>query len=163
MSLVFNDLSRHQKLCFLYLGLFPEDFSIRAGQVIRLWVAEGLIEQDDRLILEDVVRGYLNELANRSLIQVGRTEYGRIIFFRLHDLLRELASQKGKDINFAHVDNSNTNLAHSSTSCRHQGVYKGIERYLSFQTHNSRLRSLLIFKNRSKNLTRLLEHLAKQS
>ncbi|XP_059658844.1 disease resistance protein RPM1-like [Cornus florida] len=44
LSLSYYDLPCYLKLCFLYLGLFPEDYEIQRMRVIRLWIAEGFVE-----------------------------------------------------------------------------------------------------------------------
>ncbi|CAL5416953.1 unnamed protein product [Camellia sinensis] len=41
----YNDLPHPLKSCFLYFGIMPEDYSIKAGRLIRLWIAEGFVEE----------------------------------------------------------------------------------------------------------------------
>ncbi|KAJ0020071.1 hypothetical protein Pint_31031 [Pistacia integerrima] len=41
LALSFDDLPYKLKLCFFYMGLFPEDFEIDVEKLIRLLVAEG--------------------------------------------------------------------------------------------------------------------------
>ncbi|KAG2671197.1 hypothetical protein I3760_14G122700 [Carya illinoinensis] len=68
LGLSYDDLPSHLKLCFLYLGHFPEDFEIRTMILIQMWVAEGLIYKRMQHIgsyeemLEDVGERYLQEL-----------------------------------------------------------------------------------------------------
>ncbi|XXG55016.1 hypothetical protein AAC387_Pa03g2756 [Persea americana] len=45
LALSYYDLPHYLKPCFLYLGLFPEDYEIKSKELIRLWVAEGFIQQ----------------------------------------------------------------------------------------------------------------------
>ncbi|KAL0384892.1 UNVERIFIED_CONTAM: putative late blight resistance proteinR1B-8 [Sesamum radiatum] len=42
LSLSYNSLPHHLKPCFLYMGVFPEDYEIFISQLIKLWVAEGI-------------------------------------------------------------------------------------------------------------------------
>ncbi|KAJ9135059.1 hypothetical protein P3X46_032280 [Hevea brasiliensis] len=102
LSLSFNDLPYYLKSCFLYLSIFPEDHPIEHMRLIRLWVAEGFVEAKYGKELEDVAGDYLNELLNRSLLQVAETTSdGRIKTCQTHDLLREIVISKSREQNFA--------------------------------------------------------------
>ncbi|KAE9450359.1 hypothetical protein C3L33_17742, partial [Rhododendron williamsianum] len=102
LDLSFNDLPHRLKSCFLYLGLFPEDFEIDAKKLCRLWVAEGFIKPDKESF-EEAAEVYLRELIDRSLIQVVKRNWRRIITCRVHDLLRDLAIENSKKLNFLHI------------------------------------------------------------
>ncbi|XP_027165920.1 disease resistance RPP8-like protein 3 [Coffea eugenioides] len=43
LSLCYDNMPHHLKLCFLYLGLFPEQPSIEAETLYQLWIAEGFV------------------------------------------------------------------------------------------------------------------------
>ncbi|GMP78543.1 hypothetical protein CsSME_00034455 [Camellia sinensis var. sinensis] len=58
----YNDLPHHLKSCFLYFGIMPEDYSIKAGRLIRLWIAEGFVKEQNGKTLEEVTEEYLTEL-----------------------------------------------------------------------------------------------------
>ncbi|GMP78414.1 hypothetical protein CsSME_00034430 [Camellia sinensis var. sinensis] len=58
----YNDLPHHLKSCFLYFGIMPEDYSIKAGRLIRLWIAEGFVKEKNGKTLEEVTEEYLTEL-----------------------------------------------------------------------------------------------------
>ncbi|XXG84878.1 hypothetical protein AAC387_Pa11g0090 [Persea americana] len=45
LALSYYDLPSDLKPCFLYLGLFPEDYEISSKRLIRMWIAEGFIQQ----------------------------------------------------------------------------------------------------------------------
>ncbi|KAL7218029.1 hypothetical protein ACSBR2_011293 [Camellia fascicularis] len=77
LSLSYIDLPCHLKFCFLYLSVFPEDCLIDHERLIRLWVAEGFVEMKEGMTIEEVAEGYLNELINRSLIQVAKRRRDR--------------------------------------------------------------------------------------
>jgi disease resistance protein RPM1 len=92
LNLSFKYLPRYLKNCFLYCSLFPEDFLLRRKSLMRLWVAEGFIEEKGRSTLEEVAEGYLKELIYRNMLQVVQRNYfGRVKRCRMHDTLRELA------------------------------------------------------------------------
>ncbi|KAF8015247.1 hypothetical protein BT93_H0907 [Corymbia citriodora subsp. variegata] len=73
LSLSYNDLHYNLKSCFLYLGVFPEDHVIECMRVIHLWIAEGFVEERERMTQEEIGRRYLKELINRSLVQIAET------------------------------------------------------------------------------------------
>ncbi|KAL7153213.1 hypothetical protein ABFS83_04G151200 [Erythranthe nasuta] len=91
LSLSYTYLSAHLKPCFLYMGIFPEDDEICVSQLIKLWVAEGFIKSNQSQSLEEIARGYLNDLIDRNLILKQLGTNGRIKFCKIHDLLRDLS------------------------------------------------------------------------
>ncbi|XP_034704997.1 putative disease resistance protein At1g50180 isoform X2 [Vitis riparia] len=104
LALSYQDLSCHLKSCFLYLAHFPEDYEIRTKSLVRMWVAEGIISKVGEQTLEDVAEGYLDELIQRCMVQVGRTSSnGRVHTIQLHDLMRDLCLSKAKEENFLEI------------------------------------------------------------
>ncbi|KAF7092977.1 hypothetical protein CFC21_095417 [Triticum aestivum] len=92
LHLSFIYLPTYLKSCFLYCRLFPEDHHFKRKQLVRLWIAEGFIEERGESTLEEVAEGYLKELTDRNMLQlVERNHFGRMKKFRMHDLVRELA------------------------------------------------------------------------
>ncbi|KAH0757044.1 hypothetical protein KY290_020537 [Solanum tuberosum] len=77
LSLSYNNLSTALKQCFLYFGFVPTG----------------------KEIMEDVAKGFLNELIRRSLIQAARTFWEKVSKCRIHDLLRDLAVKKALEVN----------------------------------------------------------------
>ncbi|KAL0329914.1 UNVERIFIED_CONTAM: Disease resistance protein RPM1 [Sesamum radiatum] len=105
LSLSYYDLPYYLKSCFLYLSIFPEDQLIEKATVIRLWMAEGFVEEKQGKTLEQIAEGYLNELFNRSLLQVAETSRdGRPRNFHIHDLLRECILSKSREQNMIFVN-----------------------------------------------------------
>ncbi|XP_044964580.1 disease resistance protein RPM1-like [Hordeum vulgare subsp. vulgare] len=92
LNLSYKYLPDYLKSCFLYCAMFPEDHMIHRKRLIRLWIAEGFIEQIGKCSLEDVAEGYLGELVRRSMLHVvERNSFNRIKCLQMHDLVRELA------------------------------------------------------------------------
>ncbi|KAK1296316.1 Disease resistance protein RPM1 [Acorus calamus] len=101
LMLSFHDLPYYLKNCFLYCSAFPEDHLIKRKRLIRLWIAEGFVEEREGMTMEEVAEDYLNELVQRSMIQVARkNKWGRLRACRMHDLVRELAISISKKQNF---------------------------------------------------------------
>ncbi|CAL5392887.1 unnamed protein product [Camellia sinensis] len=100
LSLSYINLPYYLKFCFLYLSVFPEDCFIDHWRLIRLWVAEGFVETKAGMTKKEVAEGYLNELINRSLVQVAeRRSDGRVATYRIHDLWREIIVSKSGEQN----------------------------------------------------------------
>uniref|UniRef100_M0ZTK3 Disease resistance protein R3a n=2 Tax=Solanum tuberosum TaxID=4113 RepID=M0ZTK3_SOLTU len=68
LMLSYNDLPAHLKRCFSYCAIFPKDYPFRKEQVIHLWIANGLLHQEDEII-EDSGNQYFLELRSRSLFE----------------------------------------------------------------------------------------------
>uniref|UniRef100_A0A2N9J2C6 Uncharacterized protein n=1 Tax=Fagus sylvatica TaxID=28930 RepID=A0A2N9J2C6_FAGSY len=62
LLLSFNDLPYQLKHCFLYCSLFPEDNKIRRKRLVKLWMAEGFIEQVKGSTPKEATESYLAEL-----------------------------------------------------------------------------------------------------
>uniref|UniRef100_F6HA34 Disease resistance protein RPM1 n=1 Tax=Vitis vinifera TaxID=29760 RepID=F6HA34_VITVI len=52
LSLSYDDLPHYLKSCFLYFAIFPEDYPINCGRLIRLWIAEGFVKGKKGITLE---------------------------------------------------------------------------------------------------------------
>lgn len=90
IALSYKQLSHDLRDCFLYLGMFPEDTEIHAWKLIRLWIAEGFIQQKPDKSLEEVAEDNLKDLINRNLVIVDRTKAeGDVKTCRIHDMIRE--------------------------------------------------------------------------
>ncbi|KAJ3674600.1 hypothetical protein LUZ60_005216 [Juncus effusus] len=108
LNLSFNYLPRYLKNCFLYCCMFPEDHLLKRKKLIRLWMAEGFVEERGASTLEEIAEGYLIELVSRSMLQiVNRNGSGRVRRLRMHDTLRELAMSLCIKENFGLLDEDN--------------------------------------------------------
>ncbi|KAM3288630.1 hypothetical protein P3S67_022060 [Capsicum chacoense] len=91
------DCLRH---CFLYFGAFPQDDEILTSKLIRLWIAEGLIQQTEGKSLEDVAVDYLMFLIGRGLIMAEqKSSKDRVKSCRVRDLIHEFCLAKAKQEN----------------------------------------------------------------
>ncbi|KAI8003007.1 Disease resistance protein RPM1 [Camellia lanceoleosa] len=100
----YNDLPHYLKSCFLYFGIMPEDYFIRCGRLIRLWIAEGFIEKQNGKTLEEVAEEYLTELIHRRLVQVSTTKFdGRAKSCRVHDVVREIILSLSEEFSLCQI------------------------------------------------------------
>ncbi|KAK4436880.1 putative late blight resistance proteinR1A-10 [Sesamum alatum] len=100
-SLSYNHLPHHLRACFLYLGVFPEDYEIPVSKLSKLWAAEGFLRPVSHKSLQEIADECIEDLANRSLILVHKQRYnGRIKTCSLHDVLRDLCVRKARQEKF---------------------------------------------------------------
>ncbi|MFQ6647060.1 hypothetical protein Gotur_020139, partial [Gossypium turneri] len=95
----YNALPYPLKPCFLYLSHYPEDWEIPKKQLICLWIAEGFIPKTEEFLMEDLGEKFLEQLIDRSLVQVSRQGYTgtNVKTCRVHDLLRDLCTKKARE------------------------------------------------------------------
>ncbi|CAL5347945.1 unnamed protein product [Camellia sinensis] len=133
----YNDLPHHLKSCFLYFGIMPEDYSIKAGRLIRLWIAEGFVEEQNGKTLEEVAEEYLTELIHRRLVLVSTTKSdGRAQRCQVHDVVREIILSMSKELSLCQIlekENSSFNATTRRLSmhiryCNMDKVMKSISR-----------------------------------
>lgn len=98
ISLSYNNLPYHLRPCFLYFGIFPEDFEIPVQKLILMWIAEGFIQKKNEISLEETAQDYLEELISRNLVMGDKKSHdGRIKSCRIHDILREFCKNESGD------------------------------------------------------------------
>ncbi|KAK9690451.1 hypothetical protein RND81_09G128400 [Saponaria officinalis] len=81
------------KSCFSYCALFPKDFKIAKVLLIRLWLAQGCLENPhDCRSEEDVGEEYFSILLHRCFFQeIKKGFHGEIKSCKMHDLIHDLA------------------------------------------------------------------------
>ncbi|XP_052170482.1 disease resistance protein RPM1-like [Diospyros lotus] len=146
LSLSYDHLPSYLKVCFLYLSIFPENCFIKRMKLIRLWMAEGFVERREGQMPEEIAEEYLNELNDRSLVQIAKTtRNGRVSACRVHDLLREIALSKAKELKFVAIANKNN--APWPEKLRRLSIH-GTCREVKESRKDSQLRSLFMFRVR---------------
>jgi disease resistance protein RPM1 len=143
VCLSYHDLSYNLKSCLLYFGLYPEGCIVPSKILIRQWMAERFVKEDMEKTLEEVAKGYLAELINRSLVQVVSVSIdGRAKSCCVHDLVYAMIVEKCADLSFCKNINDDD-----------QSSLSGMVRRLSIATksdnlmesiESSKVRSLLV-------------------
>ncbi|KAM0856088.1 hypothetical protein ACQ4PT_049337 [Festuca glaucescens] len=101
LSLSYKNLPHYLKTCMLYMGIYPEDFTIEKNDLVRQWVAQGFVSKAHGRDPEDVAEGYFNELVNRSIIQpVDTNPNDEVLSCRIHDMMLDLILHKCREENF---------------------------------------------------------------
>ncbi|KAJ3688002.1 hypothetical protein LUZ61_017166 [Rhynchospora tenuis] len=147
----YDHLSFAKKLCFMYFAAYPEDFEIEAKPLLRMWVAEQLIPHEERRTFEETSECFLEDLVQRSMVQVSKKNPdGSIKYCRVHDVLRELAIKKAKEINFLMVC-SKPNDWERCSKARRVAIHYSLDLSEPICNYaNPHVRSLLFFGDSSK-------------
>ncbi|GKV48918.1 hypothetical protein SLEP1_g55700 [Rubroshorea leprosula] len=91
LRLSYNHLPSHLKRCFAYCALFPKDYEFDKKDLVLLWMAEGLLQQQShrkKQMEEEIGHQYFQDLLSRSLFQQSS---GVKSLFVMHDLINDLA------------------------------------------------------------------------
>jgi disease resistance protein RPM1 len=147
LNLSYKYLPDYLKHCFLYCALFPEDYLIHRKKLIRLWIAEGFIEQSGACSLEDVAEGYLTELIRRSMLHVvKRNSFNRMKCLEMHDLVRELAIFQSKRESFSTTYDDSRGVTQVESNARRMSVLRcKNENEIQPSIGQSRLRTFIVF------------------
>ncbi|KAK2631759.1 hypothetical protein EUGRSUZ_L02472, partial [Eucalyptus grandis] len=147
LRLSYDHLPSHLKPCFATFSLFPKGSVIGCDNLIRLWMALGLISSTrEKLAMEDIGVEYIKDLQKRSLLDlVGECDLTSS--FTVHDLIYSLATT------VAHNDSSTVDLKTveisegvryvllSSTSSEGVSTFGGVPPFLRKPT-SKRLRAI---------------------
>uniref|UniRef100_A0A2P2MWJ6 Disease resistance protein RGA2 n=1 Tax=Rhizophora mucronata TaxID=61149 RepID=A0A2P2MWJ6_RHIMU len=113
LKISYQFLQSELKRCFAYCAVFPKDCAIYKEQVIRLWMAEGLLTQSKgNEDIEQVGEGCFDDLVSRSFFQKSERKYicrGGFLMrkcFLMHDLINDLAKSISGEFCFNGVDRS---------------------------------------------------------
>ncbi|XVF83163.1 hypothetical protein PTKIN_Ptkin16aG0111600 [Pterospermum kingtungense] len=89
LRLSYYYLPSHLKRCFVYCSLFPKDYEFQKEELIRLWMAEGLLQlSKEEGNADEQGNMYFKELMLRSFFQQSRQDKSCIV---MHDLISDLA------------------------------------------------------------------------
>ncbi|KAK2988225.1 hypothetical protein RJ640_020707 [Escallonia rubra] len=140
LLLCYNDLPVHQKLCLLYLVLFPKEFDISVRRLLRLLLAEGFVKHSPPKFPEDVVEEYFVDLVNRNMIQLSKNRSdGSPKKCRLLGVLHDYLLPKAQHISLFHLHRSGDVAVKGPFGVRRMIEYGDIR---SFQCDPSELRHL---------------------
>ncbi|KAK7817077.1 putative disease resistance rpp13-like protein 1, partial [Quercus suber] len=89
LRLSYLHLPPHLKQCFAYCSIFPKGYEIEKGKLVLLWMAEGFLQQPNRMdSMEEVGDEYFQELLSRSFFQQSSSCKSSFV---MHDLINDLA------------------------------------------------------------------------
>ncbi|KAG7942250.1 hypothetical protein I3843_16G092800 [Carya illinoinensis] len=126
----YHRLPLHLKRCFAYCSIFPKGYEFEKTQMVLLWMAEGLIQQEENIEMEDLGMEYFDNLVSRSLFQQSSKDKRR---FLMHGIINYVAKLAAGDTCFRTQDRAKGNdqqAQNNSEKVRHMS-YSGGE-YDSF-------------------------------
>ncbi|XP_022748099.1 putative disease resistance RPP13-like protein 1 [Durio zibethinus] len=97
LRLSYHYLPSQLKRCFAYCSIFPKGHKFEKGDLVRMWIAEGLVQQPNSgRRMEEVGEQYFHELLSRSIFQQNHDQSR----FIMHDLVNDLAQHIAGDFSF---------------------------------------------------------------
>ncbi|XP_038986493.1 disease resistance protein RPM1-like [Phoenix dactylifera] len=99
-----DDLPHQLRSCLLYCSIFPKGHVIKRKSLIRLWVAEGFVQEGAESAAEEAAEQCLNQLVSGSMLQVThKNEFGRVSLLRMHNLVWDLIVFRSSEEHFHQV------------------------------------------------------------
>ncbi|KHN40424.1 disease resistance protein RGA2-like [Glycine soja] len=87
----YHQLPMHQKLCYVYCSLFPQDYVIDAEKLIHLWMAEGFLSRNLCSDPQEFGWACFNDFVPFVFEETGRDEFGVVKSYKMNRLMHELA------------------------------------------------------------------------
>ncbi|KAI3978342.1 hypothetical protein MKX01_013140 [Papaver californicum] len=101
MKFSYDNLENQKlKSCFLYCSLYPEDYLINLYDLVKVWIAEGLLDNlNDYVEAQNEVHDVIRCLKDACLLETGilggvKFEH----FVKMHDVVRDLAIWVASDL-----------------------------------------------------------------
>ncbi|KAG2563013.1 hypothetical protein PVAP13_8KG322400 [Panicum virgatum] len=142
LILSFDDLPSYLKQCLLYFAAFKAEEDIDAEKIIRLWVAEGLVQATDGHTMEEHAEDCLKMLISRCLINLVQVGYNnKIITVSIHESVLDFAMSEARDSNFLQVHHSTTDLPRAAI--RRLSLQNAFDTHTRLNLSTPKLRSLL--------------------
>ncbi|XP_038684994.1 disease resistance protein RPM1-like [Tripterygium wilfordii] len=135
----FISLPYYLKYCLMYCCIFPENYWISRGRLIRLLLAEGLVQEKAGEVMEDVAREYIKQLVNKGMLQVKEEEGDGGMKLKVPFMHREFLVSE----NIFTIINADSSLPKPT---RRISIYTDIEK-LAFNLKDLQPRSLFFFEN----------------
>ncbi|CAK9183585.1 unnamed protein product [Ilex paraguariensis] len=146
LRLSYHHLPSQLKPMFGYCAIFPKDYWFDKDELVLLWMAEGFLQQPQRMRkrMEELGDDCFNELLSRSFFQLSSNTESK---FTMHDLLNDLAQHVTGEICFRLEDNMDNNeRCRISPKARHSAFMRhNYEVYNRFKAFDHELLSLRTF------------------
>ncbi|XP_039688343.1 putative disease resistance protein RGA3 isoform X1 [Medicago truncatula] len=103
LRMSYLNLSSNLKHCFAYCSIFPKGYEFEKGELIKLWMAEGLLKCCGRdKSEEELGNEFFNDLVSISFFQrsVIMPRWAGKHYFVMHDLVNDLAKSVSGEFRF---------------------------------------------------------------
>uniref|UniRef100_A0A0E0HTK4 NB-ARC domain-containing protein n=1 Tax=Oryza nivara TaxID=4536 RepID=A0A0E0HTK4_ORYNI len=143
LRLSYQHLPIHLQLCFSFCSLFPKSWRFDPRRLTDMWISQGFVQKEDEsdndMNVEDVAKGYFNDLVQRSFFE--RSLLDLPIEYVMHDLINDLARNVSKD-EYTRIESEKQkeippNIRHLSISAH---LWAGMKK-----TEMKNLRTLLVW------------------
>ncbi|VAI42818.1 unnamed protein product [Triticum turgidum subsp. durum] len=91
LRLSYMYLPFHLKRCFSLCGVYPKDHEFEKDYLAEIWVAEGFVEPQGDIPIQDIASQYFEDLVSRSFFQKVHGAYV------IHDLLHDMVQMVSKN------------------------------------------------------------------
>ncbi|KAL5555578.1 hypothetical protein UlMin_037814 [Ulmus minor] len=141
LQLSYDELPSRLKQCLICFSIYPEDFQIRAEQLIHWWMGEGLVHGKGSKSAAEIGYEYLSELIKRCLLEVvhQRGFDGTVYNCKMHDMVRELIITNAEEEDFCSFDEQGRQRA--TPDSRWIGFFDGMHKKSLKST--SKLRAMI--------------------
>uniref|UniRef100_A0A0A9AW87 NB-ARC domain-containing protein n=1 Tax=Arundo donax TaxID=35708 RepID=A0A0A9AW87_ARUDO len=145
------------KPCFLYLSIFPEGSDINVANVLRRWVAEGLVREMTGMSAEAVAVRYLTELFDRNLIKATKLTRNRSCkTCWIHPMMRDILVMIAQEEKFSITVGEKITSILPAKKFRHLTLDGRSGRKLVKSVDISGIRSLTVFNEPSESIASLI-------
>jgi hypothetical protein len=141
--------------CFQYCNIFPRRFKLKRDELVRLWIAQGLVKTTEATKdIELEAKRYFQELVSSSFLQLEGTS-ADTNYFTIPNQLREIAEKvSGND--FFRIENARSDRGGSSLLRKERGEDWKHVRHLFLKNYDEKwiseilelknLRTLIVYK-----------------
>ncbi|XP_019155086.1 PREDICTED: late blight resistance protein R1-A-like [Ipomoea nil] len=156
LTLSYNQLPQHLKVCFLHFAIYPKGFKINVKRLIRIWIAEGFVRQMEckgfgRQLVKDLEEEgccYLDGLVHSGLVSISKWKHKMTNVCWIHSSLWDFCTRETKKEGLLCAVYTRKDLGLPLdmfvNSCRWLGLYSHkLDYYTLFTTNNPR--SLFFF------------------
>ncbi|KAH6794739.1 hypothetical protein C2S52_005216 [Perilla frutescens var. hirtella] len=152
VALSYNRLPDDMRECFVFLGVFPEDYEIPAKMLCGMWISEGFILPKKGRSVEESAEDNMNDLICRNLLKVDKANHmGKVKTCRVHDMIRAFCIAKSDEENlFQEITKSKTTGALEPSLSEIQKSHRlcfrsDLSRFLSGNPSAPHVRSFMCF------------------
>jgi len=105
LRISYDHMPSHLKPCFAYCSVFPKGHKFKKDDLVRSWIALGLIQPCGSTTLEETATKYFDDLHRRSFfLRCVRVKGEPVDLFGMHDLVYELSQSVSGQQRGATVD-----------------------------------------------------------
>ncbi|XP_044507252.1 putative disease resistance protein RGA4 [Mangifera indica] len=158
LKISYNHLSPPLKQCFVFCSIFPKDFTFWNFNLIKFWMANGLLEApNENEDLETIGMQYIKELMWRSFFQDIQDCENGVYSFKIHDLMHDVATLLFQNEGFIVKGSTliTTKTSYRHLLCHLDASQEEAPSFLPNQINSVRgnLRSIMFFTRVGENIT----------